>query len=112
MNQPIPEDLEYHPNACEEEDQIRSWYREQSPRTALEFETALDRVEDDLLRDPYAYLSHIHGTRRHKVGKFPYWVVYLILPEMILIVAISHEKRHPEYWVERLEDEDSNQDED
>ena len=40
-------------------------------------------------------------TRRRLVARFPYQVVYRLRPTEIVIVAIAHLKRRPEYWKNR-----------
>ncbi len=41
-------------------------------------------------------------TRRTLVARFPYQVVYRFARSEIVVVAIAHLKRRPEYWTERL----------
>jgi hypothetical protein len=43
------------------------------------------------------------GTRRCLIAKFPYGVIYHYSPEQdeIVIVAIAHLHRRPDYWVSR-----------
>jgi len=40
-------------------------------------------------------------TRRARVARFPYQVVYRLRPTEIVIVAIAHLKRRPGYWKNR-----------
>lgn len=40
-------------------------------------------------------------TRRALVARFPYQVVYRLRPTEIVIAAIAHLKRRPEYWRNR-----------
>jgi plasmid stabilization system protein ParE len=40
-------------------------------------------------------------TRRVLVSRFPYQVVYRPTPTEIVIVAIAHLKRRPQYWKSR-----------
>ena len=39
--------------------------------------------------------------RRVLVARFPFSVIYEILPDGILIVAVAHQRRRPGYWRER-----------
>lgn len=39
--------------------------------------------------------------RRRVVLRFPYSVIYEILPDAILVVAIAHQSRRPGYWRQR-----------
>ncbi|MDF1666887.1 MAG: type II toxin-antitoxin system RelE/ParE family toxin [Planctomycetota bacterium] len=106
MNLPIPEDLAYHPGADQDAEEAEEWYENRSERAADEFEVALREAECAILRDPYAYLSFTKDTRRYKVSRFPFWVIYAILPDVIFVLAVAHEKREGGYWLERLENEE------
>jgi len=39
--------------------------------------------------------------RRVNLKVFPFYVVYAIRPDTILILAISHASRMPEHWIDR-----------
>lgn len=41
-------------------------------------------------------------TRRAILRKFPYSLIYSILINMIYIIAIAHQNRQPEYWIDRF----------
>jgi len=42
------------------------------------------------------------GTRRILLQRFPYAIVYKILDDRILVVAVAHQKQRPGYWRERV----------
>ncbi len=42
--------------------------------------------------------------RKCFVHKFPYKVLYSIQEPVIVILAIAHQHRRPDYWIDRLED--------
>lgn len=46
---------------------------------------------------PYAGSPHKHGTRRVFPKKFPFSIVYLMGENEIVIFAVAHFKRRPEY---------------
>ncbi len=41
------------------------------------------------------------GYRRINFESFPYYVAYFIRNETVVIAAVSHAARHPEYWKHR-----------
>jgi ParE toxin of type II toxin-antitoxin system, parDE len=43
-----------------------------------------------------------HDVRRCLLRRFPYLVTFLYRPEEVAIVAISHARRRPLYWLERI----------
>lgn len=42
------------------------------------------------------------GTRRKLLTRFPYGIIYLHENASLEIVAIVHNRRDPQYWIERL----------
>lgn len=52
--------------------------------------------------DPFRRPLRRDGTRRVKLPRFPYAVVYRDQPERIEIVAVAHGARRPGYWRDRL----------
>ena len=42
------------------------------------------------------------GWRRVNLPGFPYYIAYVIIDELILVLAVAHAARHPNYWKERL----------
>ncbi|MBU1775437.1 MAG: type II toxin-antitoxin system RelE/ParE family toxin, partial [Gammaproteobacteria bacterium] len=42
------------------------------------------------------------GFRRVIVRRFPYSVVYRAKGEHIYIIAVAHQRRHPNYWSDRV----------
>jgi len=51
---------------------------------------------------PLAWHPFSENTRRCQISHFPYGVIYQILEEEILIVAIAHLHREPDYWKNRI----------
>ena len=40
-------------------------------------------------------------ARKLRLGKFPYSLVYRLHGGVIMVIAVAHQSRHPEYWVGR-----------
>lgn len=93
--------LEVLAAASDEAVEATEWYRERSEDIALAFVVevrgALARIEEA----PETWPSHHHGTQRKLLNRFPYEIVYRLLPDKILVVAIAHCKRRPGYWRRR-----------
>ena len=56
---------------------------------------SFNRIE----RSPHLYPFHL-DTKVQKcfVRSFPYTVFYLELEEQIIVIAVAHQKRRPDYW--------------
>ena len=53
---------------------------------------------------PLAWPESVEGTRKCLLTRFPYLVIYAPLPDELLVLAVGHQHRRPEYWRERLKD--------
>ncbi|MBF0192854.1 MAG: type II toxin-antitoxin system RelE/ParE family toxin [Magnetococcales bacterium] len=54
-------------------------------------------------RHPEGWQQLSRNTRRCRLRRFPYGVIYLADQSEILIVAIAHLHRRPDYWHERIQ---------
>ena len=74
------------------------YYNSQAPNLGqaflLEVLTSLDRV----CLWPSAWHSISKSTRRCQLKRFPYGVIYSQIENVILVIAIGHLHRKPEYW--------------
>jgi hypothetical protein len=44
------------------------------------------------------------GIRSRPLRKFRHSLIYSLEKDEIFILAVAHHRRHPEYWIDRLED--------
>jgi mRNA-degrading endonuclease RelE of RelBE toxin-antitoxin system len=94
--------IEFLPEAEDELGKATNYYNE--IRVGLGFEFA-DEVKNTLKRIaqyPEAWPVISKRSRRCRTNRFPYGVIYQIRDEMILIVAVMHLHREPEYWKSRI----------
>jgi toxin ParE1/3/4 len=92
----------FHRLAAQEYRAAKHWYREHSldasQRFCLAVDRAVDRISEvggslPILREPYRYL---------RVPRFPYVLVFRFNEDnAVLIVAVAHTSRRPEYWRRR-----------
>ena len=68
-----------------------------------EIECALDRIDSDPQGFPQWELpSGQHEIRRCLLQRFPYGVLFTTLADETTVIAISHGRRRPSYWRDRL----------
>ncbi len=73
------------------------------PGSSDAFQNDVDAIIDLLMVFPeLGRLVHPSGVRQSSLKRFPYSVVYALEGAVILIVAIAHHKRKPDYWLSRL----------
>jgi hypothetical protein len=84
------------------DDAIR-WYGAQAPGLGdaflIEVMTAADRIE----RYPQAWHPLEQGLRRCRLTRFPYALIYVVENSDIIVLALAHLHRKPDYWRERLQ---------
>jgi hypothetical protein len=46
-----------------------------------------------------------HSVRRKVLARFPYSILYIIQQGELIILAVAHQSRRPNYWIDRLPSE-------
>jgi plasmid stabilization system protein ParE len=95
-------ELEYLDAALEDAESAARWYSGRSTIAAQEFAEEIDAAITAIERLPNAWPAYDHGTRRYLLRRYPFSVIYRIEPKRILIIAVAHGHRRPEYWRSRI----------
>ena len=66
-------------------------------RFVCEVEHALDRLAENAAIGPHAG----RGARKLRVKRFPYNLIYRILTDEVLVLAVAHHRRRPFFWRDR-----------
>lgn len=98
--------VRFEPEAEAEYLQAGRWYEAKLSGLGIEFFDEVDATIRQLLETPRigAPMPQVPGdlgVRRHAVARFPYHVIYMISNDHVVILAISHDRRKPDYWTER-----------
>ncbi|WP_437478071.1 type II toxin-antitoxin system RelE/ParE family toxin [Sorangium sp. So ce1014] len=93
--------VEVLPAALAEAEEAAAWYAERDPRVAVRFAEGIEAALTRIAEAPDRWPSTRDGTRRVRLTRFPYLVVYRDEPTRILVVAIAHAKQRPGYWRKR-----------
>jgi toxin ParE1/3/4 len=67
-----------------------------------EFAFEVEQVVHNISTRPETGSPHLFGTRRALTPRFPYSIIYRTGPSLVTIVAISHQRRKPGYWLRRI----------
>lgn len=92
----------FHPAASLEYEEAAKYYTEINPQLGGSFYDEIERLLDQVRRQPELYFKFCPPAQPAFARKFPYSIVYLDEPERIWIVALMHAKHRPGYWLERL----------
>jgi toxin ParE1/3/4 len=93
--------IEFESGAIEDVDAAFAWYRERSPKTALDFIDELTRATATIQEAPGRWPLQKRDTRRFPLWRFPFSVIYEELESKIVILAVAHGSRRPEYWMKQ-----------
>ncbi len=78
-----------------------TFYHERSEDIAAAFFTQFKKARDEIAAFPEFWKPIGGGYRRKLLERFPYGIIYRVAGDKILIVALAHTRRHPEYWWNR-----------
>ncbi len=82
------------------------WYENQREGLGEEFYDQVLHAMEEIGKNPQRF-SIYEGSlnsrqlRRAIVDRFPYVVIYDLRADYVLIVAIAHTSRQPDYWLQR-----------
>jgi toxin ParE1/3/4 len=91
----------FHPEALAEYEEAARYYADRNPGVAEQFVAAVENAIERILDSPTRWRVIDDDVRRCLTHVFPYGVLYTIEPEFILIVAVMHCSREPDYWKAR-----------
>jgi plasmid stabilization system protein ParE len=94
--------IRIHPQAFQDINDAFNWYAGESPRQAERFQLAVREALSRIEEFPKAWPPCRHGMRRYVLSGFPYIVLYRTDERGILIAAVGHGKRKPDWWLDRL----------
>ena len=88
--------------AEEEMTEASLFYEAASVGLGNDFLSDVERAIDVLCEHPNLGREVGFGLRRWLLHRFPFSIIYSVEPDAVLIVAVAHYRRRPDYWKERL----------
>jgi toxin ParE1/3/4 len=92
----------FRDEVAEEVNEAIDFYEADSPTKAADFEAEFRRILREIKEHPELGSLTLRGCRRRLLQGFPYSIIYLIRPDHVSIIALSHSSRQWGYWVERV----------
>lgn len=74
----------------------------QVPGLGGRFRTEVRLASSRIARHPSAWSVESGEVRKYLLHKFPYKLLYSIETDHLFIIAVAHQHRMPDYWVDRL----------
>ena len=87
--------------AQQELDEAIAWYAAQAPGLGDAFLIEALKTLKLVTQFPQAWHPISSQTRRCRLNRFPYSVIYNVDGEDVLVIAIAHQHREPDYWLDR-----------
>lgn len=94
--------IRYLAVAAAEVQEAAEYYDAISPGLGSAFKDELRGLTRLVATMPLAWPPVGASLRRCLMTRFPYLVIYAPLPGELLILAVGHQHRRPEFWRERL----------
>lgn len=94
--------LEFLPEAGAETAAATEYYETRVSGLGVRFRSELESACAAIVQHPLLWRERRGGYRRVNLPGFPFYVAYFIREERILIAAVGHASRHPDYWKKRL----------
>lgn len=88
------------PVAIELDDAIE-FYNQQSQGLGNKFFDEILKTIDLILHYAEIWSKNSENTRKAVLNKFPYHLIYALHDDKLYIIAVAHQHREPEYWIDR-----------
>ena len=93
--------LAFLPEAKRDADEATRFYERRVLGLGARFRAEIESVCAAIVRQPLLWRERRGGYHRVNIPGFPYYVAYIIRDECILVTAVGHASRHPDYWKRR-----------
>ena len=97
----MPKAIEYLSQARGDFDESFDWYCDRSPGAAIGFAAAVDEALGRIVADPGRFPSTFGACSYCPLQRYPFRLVFREEADRIVVVAVAHAKRRPDYWHSR-----------
>ena len=94
--------VEFSENAVIELDEILIYYKNASLDVLDAFRNEFDHKNNLISFSPKIFQTYRKKFRKCVMKNFPYNIIFREFDEKIIIYAIAHQKRKPNYWSKRI----------
>jgi plasmid stabilization system protein ParE len=74
------------------------FYSNRAEKIGAKFADAVEYAIAKIHSSPNRFRELEEGVRRCRVLRFPYSILYNVGEDEILVLAIKHDRRNPDYW--------------
>lgn len=93
--------VKFHPNAEDEMIEAAAYYETQQSQLGRRFLASAQDAINRIVFNPCLYPTIYLNVRRCLTKTFPFGVLFRELPDKVIIMAVMHLHRDPDYWKNR-----------
>jgi toxin ParE1/3/4 len=93
--------VRFHPDAEREMTEAASYYEGQQAALGRRFLAAVQDAVNRIVANPRLFPIVDRHVRRCLIKTFPFGVLFRELPDKLVIMAVMHLHRDPDYWKHR-----------
>ena len=94
--------LHFLGEAASELHEAAECYESKQAGLGWRFRSEVLEVRRLVVQQPLLWRERPGGYRRVNCPVFPYYVAYIVRGDLIVVAAVAHGHRRPEYWKDRL----------
>ena len=94
--------LEFLPEARGEFAAAVEFYEDKEPGLGRRLKNEIQEACATIVAHPLLWRERKGGFRRVNCLVFPYYIAYYTRDHTIVIAAVAHQSRHPDYWEKRM----------
>jgi len=76
------------------------YYQQRSRRVAASFMVEVQKAVDQVLEYPDSAPVILGGVRGKVILRFPYSLMYRVVDDVVIILAVAHHRQRPEFWID------------
>ena len=95
--------IRFTPKAGRELVEAKSWYRERQETLGDEFQRSFDIAAEAIAATPKLYRTVYGEKRRGPLRRFPYFLLYQVVDDTVVVLGCIHVARDPKKWRRRTD---------
>jgi plasmid stabilization system protein ParE len=94
--------LEVLPEASDEAIPAIGYYEERQRGLGARLRREIETGFGSIVNNPMLWRERTAGYRRLNLTGFPFYIAYFMRKERVIVAAIAHSSREPDYWKRRV----------
>ena len=81
------------------------WFEQQQSGLGARFRRDVREAALLIAKAPLLFPIELEDVRRYVMNRFSYTLRYVLRDDEVWIMAVSHQHRRPDYWVDRVQNQ-------